>query len=224
VKLQLLYFAAVRDRLGREGESMVLPDGISVAAALDALVRRYEDRDFAGMVNRLQIAVNRNVVTREHPLCDGDEVALLPPVAGGMDQPKRLAILDRTLSIDAVVRSVSGPAQGGIVTFTGVVRRHGQLPEVERLEYEAFVPMALSVLAEIAHEIETEIPGTQVAIHHRIGNLLVGEPAVIIAVSAPHRAEAFSGCRTAIEALKQRVPIWKKEIGPDGNAWIGMGP
>jgi MoaE-MoaD fusion protein len=168
--------------------------------------------------------VNRSVVTREHRLCDGDEVALLPPVAGGMDQPERLAILDRTLSLDAVVRSVSSPSQGGIVTFTGVVRRHGQLPEVERLEYEAFVPMALSVLGAIAHEIENAFPGTQVAIHHRVGNLLVGEPAVVIAVSAPHRAEAFSGCRAAIEALKQRVPIWKKEIGPDGNAWIGMGP
>ncbi len=222
--LQFLYFAAVRDRLGCEGESLWLPDGINVAAALKGLVDRHADRDLGAIVDRLQIAVNRSVVTREHPLCDGDEVALLPPVAGGMDQPSRLAILDRTLSLDAVVRSVSSPLQGGIVTFTGVVRRHGQLAEVSRLEYEAFVPMALSVLSDIAHEIENAIPGTQVAIHHRIGNLLVGEPAVVIAVSAPHRAEAFSGCRAAIEALKQRVPIWKKEIGPDGNAWIGMGP
>jgi len=224
VNIEFLYFAAVRDRLGREAETLALPEEFTVAAALAALVERYSERDLARIVGRLQVAVNRTVVGLDHRLKDGDEVALMPPVAGGTEAPGRIAILDRTLSLDAVVQSVSGPSQGGIVTFTGVVRRNGQLEEVDRLEYEAFVPMAVSVLSEIAREIEAEHPGTVVAIHHRIGKLGVGEPAVMIAVGSPHRAEAFAGCRAAIEALKQRVPIWKKEIGPEGNVWIGMGP
>ena len=98
------------------------------------------------------------------------------------------------------------------------------MPDVEHLEYEAFVPMAEQVLTTIAHEIELEYPGVKVAIHHRIGTLRVGEAAVVIAASAPHRAEAFAACRVAIERLKQRAPIWKKEIGESGAVWVGVGP
>ena len=111
------------------------------------------------------------------------------------------------------------------MTFAGVVRRQGHhLPDVIRLEYEAYVEMAEQVLADIAEEIEREWPGTRLAIHHRVGSLSVGETAVVIAAAAPHRAEAFEACRAAIDRLKHRAPIWKKEIGESGEAWLGLGP
>jgi molybdopterin synthase catalytic subunit len=110
------------------------------------------------------------------------------------------------------------------VTFAGVVRRDGHaLPDVVRLEYEAYVEMALEVLATIVDELEREHPGARVAIHHRVGALAVGETAVVIAVAAPHRAEAFAACRDAIDRLKERAPIWKKEIGERGEVWLGVG-
>jgi molybdopterin synthase catalytic subunit len=128
------------------------------------------------------------------------------------------------LDLAAVTAVVEGPEQGGLCTFTGTVRRQGAVPDVSRLEYEAYVPMAVEVLTGIADEIEREYPGVRVAIHHRIGTLAVGEAAVVIAASAPHRAEAFAACRVAIERLKQRAPIWKKEVGDTGAVWVGMGP
>jgi molybdopterin synthase catalytic subunit len=123
------------------------------------------------------------------------------------------------------VTVVEGPGRGGLVTFSGIVRRDGHaLPDVIRLEYEAYAEMALEVLAAIADELERELPGVRVAIHHRVGSLFVGETAVAIAAAAPHRAEAFSACRSAIDRLKERAPIWKKEIGESGEVWLGMGP
>ena len=150
-------------------------------------------------------------------------MALIPPVSGGAS-PRRILIAEQPLSLDEVTRAVTGPEQGAVATFTGLVRRHGTLPDVTRLEYEAYVPMAEAVLAAIAREIELEYPGVRVAIHHRIGTLSIGEPAVVIAASAPHRAESFAACRVAIERLKQRAPIWKKEIGAGGEVWVGTGP
>jgi molybdopterin synthase catalytic subunit len=123
-----------------------------------------------------------------------------------------------------VVRAVTGDAQGGIATFTGVVRKHSRGKTIVRLEYEAYRPMAERKLAEIAAQIESEISGARVAIVHRVGTLAVGEAAVVIAASAPHRQQAFEACRLAIDRLKQSVPIWKKEIADDGEEWVGLGP
>jgi molybdopterin synthase catalytic subunit len=124
------------------------------------------------------------------------------------------------LDLGPVVGAVVGIDRGGLVTFTGLVRRKGRIPDVVRLEYEAYRTMAEKVLEQIADEIEREIGGARVAIHHRVGSLAVGEAAVVVAAAAPHRAEAFTACRAAIDRLKQRAPIWKKEIGESGAAWI----
>jgi molybdopterin converting factor subunit 1 len=221
VKLNVLYFAVLRERAGREHESIELPAGATAGALLETLVSRYPS--FAGLAGRLQIAVNREMVPASQALHDGDEVALIPPVSGGAG-PRVCAITSEPLSLDEVAAAVSGETQGGLCTFTGHVRRQGAVPDVIRLEYEAYVPMATDVLADIAREIEIEYPGVRVAIHHRIGTLVVGEAAVVIAASAPHRAEAFAACRVAIERLKERAPIWKKEIGQSGAVWVGVGP
>jgi MoaE-MoaD fusion protein len=133
-------------------------------------------------------------------------------------------IQDTPLSLEEVVRAVSVPEHGGIVTFTGTVRALNHGKRILRLEYEAYAPMAERKLAEIARGIAEEWPGTRLAIAHRIGVLAVGEAAVVIAASAPHRAAAFDACRAAIDRLKESVPIWKKEVAEDGEVWVGMGP
>ena len=218
----MLYFAILRERFGRDSEQVELREPATVADLL-AWVRERQPA-FPPLERRVQVAVNRQVVPASHGLADGDEVALIPPVSGGSGPPRRIALSTSPLSLDELVRAVKGPGQGAISTFIGNVRRHGALPDVIRLEYEAYQPMALDVLGAIAREIELEYPGVQVAIHHRLGTLAVGEAAVIIAASAPHRAEAFAACRVAIERLKQRAPIWKKEIGSDGAVWMGTEP
>ena len=125
--------------------------------------------------------------------------------------------------IDAVLGADS-TGQGALTTFSGIVRDNNLGKQVTRLEYEAYPKMVLSVLARIIEDIERELPGARVAIVHREGVLQVGDVAVVIAASAPHRDAAFQACRDAIERLKADVPIWKKEVSPDGEAWLGMRP
>lgn len=221
--LRSLYFAVLRERLQREAEDLEAPPGTTVAELRALLARRHPE--LGSLLPLVQVAVNRSLASPDLVLHDGDEVAWLPPVSGGSDGPSgRVALLDRPLSLDQVVGLVAGEDCGAIATFTGTVRRYGRLAQVERLAYEAYRPMAEAVLGDIAREVESEWPGCRVAIHHRVGVLELGQAAVVIAVAAPHRAEAFAGCRAAIERLKERAPIWKKELGPDGQSWVGLGP
>jgi len=218
MQVRVLYFAVVRERLKRDEESLELPAGASVAAAWSALVAAHAELASLGAV--VKIAVNEEIAPSERVLVDGDVLALIPPVAGGSGL---FRLSDEPLQLDEVVRAVGGDEQGGLVTFTGVVRRQSRGKRIVRLEYEAYRPMAERVLARLGAELAGEF-GVRVAIVHRVGALAVGELAVVIAVSAPHRAAAFDACRAAIDRLKESVPIWKKEIAEDGEEWIGLGP
>ena len=133
-------------------------------------------------------------------------------------------ISDEPLDLAEVVRAVSVAEHGGIVTFAGTVRAINHGKRILRLEYEAYRPMAERKLAEIGAAVGAEWPGARLAIVHRIGTLVVGETAVVIAASAPHRPAAFEVCRAAIDRLKESVPIWKKEVAEDGETWVGLGP
>ena len=133
-------------------------------------------------------------------------------------------IQDTPLSLDEVVRAVSDVGQGGLVAFTGAVRNHSKGKTVTRLDYEAYAPMAEKQLARIADEAREKWPGTRVAIAHRVGTLVPGDLAVVIAVSAPHRKEAFRACEYVIDRLKEDVPIWKKETFVDGAVWADGEP
>jgi molybdopterin synthase catalytic subunit len=238
--VRVRYFAVVRERLGRDDESIELAAETSVAGALDVLAERHAD--LAVLRRHLRVAVNQEMVADEtaHRLRDGDELALIPPVAGGSDGPAEVArgstfadggrprharlVGERAPSLDACLAAVSGAGMGGIVTFTGTVRAKSQGREVVRLEYEAYAAMAEKVFASLCGEIEAEWPGVRVAVEHRVGVLAVGDVAVAIAAAAPHRAEAFLACQAMIDRLKARAPIWKKEFSPDGAVWVGMGP
>jgi molybdopterin synthase catalytic subunit len=128
---------------------------------------------------------------------------------------------EKPIGVDEAVLHVSHPTAGGIDVFVGIVRDHSEGRAVTRLEYSAYATMARLEMERIATEIEREVPGVRVAALHRIGDLAVGDAAVICAASAPHRDEAFHACRLLIDRIKARVPIWKREHGPDGAAWVG---
>lgn len=120
----------------------------------------------------------------------------------------------------SLLASVRRDGDGGLALFVGVVRDHNDGKSVTRLEYSAYIPMAEKEMDRIAAEIAALHPGARVAFRHRVGSLSIGDVAVAVAAAAPHRDEAFAACRAGIEAIKARVPIWKKEFGPDGSSWV----
>ena len=220
MRISVLYFAVFRERLGRDTDSIELPDGARLADAIAALEAKHDA--IRGLRGKYRVAVNQDMVDGDPALADGDEVVLIPPVAGGAD--RHVVIADGPLSLDRCVAAVAGPDAGGVATFTGYVRRTSHGATIDHLEYEAYGAMAQKVMTAIAVEIEAELPGVRIAVEHRIGTLAVGEIAVTIAAAAPHRAEAFTACRAMIDRLKDRVPIWKKEVGTNGEQWVGLGP
>jgi molybdopterin synthase catalytic subunit len=134
------------------------------------------------------------------------------------------AIRTDALSIDEAYDAVCTDAQGGVAIFVGRVRDHNQGNPITKLEYEAYVSMAEKEIRRIIEEIEREVPGSLLACTHRIGELHVGDLAVVCAASAAHRAEAFTACRLLIDRVKERIPVWKREHGPDGPYWIDFQP
>ena len=166
----------------------------------------------------LLYAVNREYAEPGRELSDGDEVALIPPVSGGA-----FRVTEERLSLEAVVAEVADEGAGGIATFSGTVRRRSRGREVTHLEYEAYAEMAEDVMAGLARELEGRYDLCAVAIHHRVGQLEVGETSVAIAVSAPHRQDALAACKDAIDRLKETVPLWKKEVYEGGEEWLGRG-
>ena len=166
----------------------------------------------------LLYAVNKEYATPDRALADGDEVALIPPVSGGA-----FLLSDEPLSLDRVVDEVRDEQAGAIATFTGTTRIASRGRTVTHLDYEAYEGMAERVMAEIAEGLQSRYELSAVAIHHRVGRVGIGETSVVIAVSAPHRRDALAACKDVIDELKERVPLWKKEVYSDGEEWIGRG-
>lgn len=211
-------FAILREWAGSEWLELELRDGATVADALRAVE---EQPPLAELMARLpvQLAVNRDYAASSTPLSPGDELALIPPLSGGAEDgaAKRVhaRLTDQPLSLESISRAVADSGAGAIAIFEGVTR------EVQRLEYEAYREMAEDRLATIAQEC-LEVHGLLAcAVEHRVGGVPLGEPSVIVAASAAHRAPAFAGAREAIDRLKQEVPIWKREVAGDGDArWV----
>jgi len=219
VRVAVKLFGAVREAVGEKELSVALPEGASVGDLVALLAR---DHAVIGQFGgRLATSVNLDLAARETVLHDGDEVALLPPVAGGS---ARCWLSDRPLEPGAVTARVAGPGMGGVVVFIGAVRDQARGREIRHLEYEAYPGMAEREMERIADEAALRWPGARVAIAHRTGHLEIGELAVVVAAAAPHRAEAFAACRFAIDTLKERVPIWKKEFAADGEYWVDERP
>lgn len=204
-------FAALRERAGSGELELELPEGAVVADVWPALRLGDEPQG-------LLFARNRTYAERTHALDDGDEVAVIPPVSGGS-----FGLFETPLSLEAAVDEVRTEEAGAVATFVGTTRRRSRARDVVYLEYEAYEGMAEQVMEDLAGELKRRHELCEVAIHHRVGRVEVGDTSVVIAVSAPHRAAALTACREAIDELKVSVPLWKKEVYVGGEEWIGRG-
>ena len=211
MKVTVRLFAGLREEAGQARREVELPAGARVADVWPLL-------ELGEAPGGLLYAVNREYAAADAALGEGDEVALIPPVSGG-----DFRLSEDALSLDAVVREVAQPGAGAIATFTGTVRDRSRGRDVLHLDYEAFEEMAEEMMARLAHELKGRYDLNDVAIHHRVGRVEIGEPSVVIAISAPHRADALAACKDAIDTLKERVPLWKKEVYEGGEEWIGRG-
>jgi MoaE-MoaD fusion protein len=206
--IRVRLFAGLRERAGWSQREI---DAATVADVWGALGLGDEPEG-------LLYAVNKEYAARERALADGDEVALIPPVSGGA-----FLLSDEPLSLDRVVDEVRSDEAGAIATFTGTTRIASRGRTVTHLDYEAYEGMAEQVMGEIADELRSRYELCDVSIHHRVGRVGIGDTSVVIAVSAPHRRDALDACRDAIDTLKERVPLWKKEVYEGGEEWIGRG-
>ena len=223
MQVTVKFFGALREEAGAKEFALELPPGSTLADLRVSLAQRYPAFERFG--DRIAAAVNFELAEADPVLSDGDEVAWLPPVAGGAGARNPLCTLsDRALVVEEVVARVTGRDAGGVVTFVGNVRDHARGRSIQYLEYEAYPAMAEREMQKIADEAAQRWPGTRVAIAHRTGHLEIGEAAVVIVAAAPHRAEAFEACRFAIDTLKETVPIWKKEFAADGEYWVDDRP
>lgn len=218
MKINLLLFGSVREAAGTSRLEVDLEDGATVAELRDWLAARNEAVEKLG--DRLAASINMEVADVSDVLEEGDEVAFLPPVAGGDGSVRRCTISEAPLDEDEVTARVEGPDAGGIVSFIGRVRNHARGHAIEHLEYEAYPAMAEREMEKIVDEAAEKWPGTRIAIAHRVGRLEIGDAAVVVVAASAHRGEAFEACRFAIDTLKVTVPIWKREVATDGAYWV----
>ncbi len=224
----VLYFGPAADWVGAASEALELPDGATLGSMPEVLRRRHPSTDFARA--GVRFAVNERFEPPRTVLRDGDEVAVIPPVSGGQEdaaepaEPVWAELSPAPIPLHCVRTWVGGdPRFGGIVTFDGITREetdaeHGRLV---RLDYSAYEGMALRQMRDLAHRALAEFSAGRVALMHRLGSVAPADVSVSIAVASAHRAEAFDACRWLIDALKQDVPIWKRDVFEDGfQRWV----
>ncbi len=217
MRVHVRLFASYREAAGAGQIELDLAPSALVADAIAEVVRRYP---LIAEGRTLIIARNREYVTADEPLADGDEVALIPPVSGGATTIPLVHVSAVPLAVDDAIAACRDSRWGGIVVFLGTVREASRGKRVSHLEYEAYPEMAEAKMREIASALEMKHAPCRLVLHHRVGDLPLGEIAVIIVAGAPHRDAAFAAAREAIDELKTVVPIWKKEHGEDGAIWI----
>lgn len=221
MRVTVKLFARLRELAGAGRLDRTLAEKATIADLIESLQQEFPK--LAEAAPKTIISVNHEFADLSTPLAEGDEVALFPPVSGGSGaEPVKFAITFDPISLDEMAARVVKPETGAVAVFGGVVRNVSAGKDVERLEYEAYEEMAVAKLKQVAAEARQQWPKiVDIAIVQRIGRLEVGENAVVVAVSSPHRGDGcFEACAYAINRLKEIVPIWKKEFGPDGDEWI----
>jgi MoaE-MoaD fusion protein len=223
IKVTLLFFASLKERAGASRAQLELPEGAAVADLKARTAEIYPA--VAQVLGASLVSVNRNFAFDADLVPDGAEVALFPPVSGGSSGPTLLRVTRDALDLDELVAQITLPTTGAACLFSGMVRAvttRDDPHETSQLEYEAYEEMAEIKMAQVAEEIRSRWPDVEgIAIVQRIGLLKAGTPTVLIACSAGHRdTGVFEAARYGIDRLKEIVPIWKKEIGPNGETWI----
>lgn len=224
MNIRVFYFARCRELAATDREDVVLEEGATLEDLTVAVTTKRPE--LARILPSIRMAVNQEFARSPCALSDGDEVAFIPPVSGGSPSPERFIMSAQPIDVDAAVKLLRDAAddRGALATFAGTVRRRSALGHtVSYLEYEAYAGMATKVMRRIEAEVRGRWPVLDLAIVHRTGRVEVGQVAVSIAVSAAHRAEALEACRYIIDRVKQDVPIWKKETGPEGEQWWSPG-
>jgi molybdopterin synthase catalytic subunit len=237
IDVQVRLFASLRQAVGAPRLARSLPAGATVGDLVLGLAAEYPRLPSAA--GAIYASVNRVYAGQDMILQNGDEVGLFPPVSGGQAGRPLFEITEAPLSLDDVAGRVASPSRGAVTVFAGLVRGETDLASpyaaapsagsgdeqgrlrTEYLEYEAYAEMAEAIMAQIGAEVQERWPQiAAVSIVHRVGRIEVGEPSVVIAVAAAHRKGTFDACSYAIERLKAIVPIWKKEVGRDGQWWV----
>ena len=210
MRLTVRLFAMLREQAGTDSVELELSEGATGADALEAL---RAERGLE-LLDRLpvRLAVNREYADLERELAAGDELAVIPPVSGGSGEV-HARVSGEPLDAAAISRMVGRPGAGAVVTFQGTTR------DVERLDYEAYAEMAQERIEAILRECVERHALEAAAAEHRVGSVPLGEPSVVVAVSAAHREEAFGGAREAIDRIKAEAPIWKKEVDAGEERW-----
>ncbi len=240
MRVKILFFGQLKEAAGRERDTLELPEG----ARVSDLLRRYAEVSPAlqPYYDVMAVALNQEYTEAGAALHEGDEVALIPPVSGGSaggetppGQPAgrrrysdlvsegplgtRVRITWERIDTHAEAEGIKRPEDGAVAVFEGIVRNHSRNRRTLYLDYEAYEPMALKKLEELAGQARAQFAVREVAIVHRLGRLEIGETSVLIVVASAHRGAAFDACRWLIDTLKKIVPIWKKEYFEDGAVW-----
>ncbi len=226
MNLEIRLFATLKDRAGKAQIQVVVASPATVQTVLDAVATAYPALE-PSLATTL-VSVNKAFAFAETAVSETDEIALFPPVSGGSDfpYPTYFAVTEEMFDLTAVQQTLTQPDVGAIVSFTGSVRgqtqREGHPAQTVHLEYEAYGDMATLKMAQIAHEIWERWPTVKgIAIIQRIGKLNIGDHTTLVACAAGHRDQGvFDATRYGIDRLKEIVPVWKKEVGPDQNSWI----
>ena len=222
--VKLLFFATLKEQAGTRQTYLELPDGSTVADLKQAVLASYPN--LTNILAVAVVAVNREFSTDGDVIPANAEVALFPPVSGGsVSLPTIFDITEKELNLDALVAQITLPTTGAACIFTGLVRgvtARDNPHETEYLEYEAYIPMAEAKMRQVADEIRARWPSVDgIAMVQRIGRLYPGTPTVLVACTAAHRdTGVFEAARYGIDRLKEIVPIWKKEVSPQGQAWV----
>jgi len=231
MKVQVLFFGVLRDVVGRSSEALTLPEQATAADVLDHYERRFAP--LKGSISSIAISINQQYSQPSDKLRAGDEVALLPPVSGGITpasdaahdiETLRIAIVHEKIDTSVMLEKIKRPEDGAVVVFEGIVRNHSRGRRTLFLEYEAYEQMALKEMESLAEQARSRFQIRDGIIVHRLGRLEIGETSVLIVVASAHRAAAFEACRWIIDTLKHTVPIWKKEHFEDGAVWADGEP
>jgi molybdopterin converting factor subunit 1 len=222
VTVKVRLFAMLRERAGQSAIDVDVAEGATAAQVTAELGKRHGLTDLLARMP-VVMAINRDYADAGTVLRDGDELALIPPVSGGAAARLHARVTQETLSADRLSEFVRDPAAGGIVVFQGTTRT------VDRLDYEAYMPMAEEKIVEILEAVAARHELIALAAEHRTGAVPLSETSVVIAASAAHRAEAFAGARETLDRIKAEVPVWKREVteGADGESakWVeGVAP
>jgi molybdopterin synthase catalytic subunit len=218
MQVRILFFGVLKDILSSSGEAVMLPEGTTVAE----LIERLRNGAAHPVWSALAVAVNREYAAASAVLHEGDEVALLPPVSGGVDADRVapvVALVRERIDRDALVAALKQPGDGAVVVFDGIVRDNTRGRKTLYLDYEAYEEMALAEMQKLAREAGERFAIDRVGVVHRLGRLEIGESSIVIVVTSAHRGAAFDACRWLIDTLKRTVPVWKKEHFADGAVW-----